>query len=71
MLNLMFIQIFTHVEFAENKNTVDSEDVYFFAEFIFRTLKSVSFSVLNESCKYVIYRHPFGLNQSRFRPDQT
>jgi hypothetical protein len=28
----MFIQIFTHVKFAENKD-VDSEDVSFFAEF--------------------------------------
>jgi transposase len=35
LLNLvMFIQIFTHVKFAENKLSWQWEDVYFFAEFI-------------------------------------
>ena len=34
LLNLMFIQIFTHVKFAENKHIWQWEDVSFFAEFI-------------------------------------
>jgi hypothetical protein len=32
LLNLMFIQIFTHVKFAENKRSWQWEDDYFFAE---------------------------------------
>jgi hypothetical protein len=34
LLNLMFIQIFTHVKFPENKSSWQWEDVSSFAEFI-------------------------------------
>ena len=34
LLNLMFIQIFTYVKFAENKHSWQWEDIYFFAELL-------------------------------------
>ena len=42
LLNLvMFIQIFTHVKFAENKRSWQWEDVSFFAEFVRKLVLSV------------------------------